>query len=117
MPTLLVVKIVSKAEWDVAKTKGVYEGSSDDNRDGFIHLSAPNQVKGTAAKYFAGRDDLLLVSIDSRKLGPALRWEKSRGGEDFPHLYAPLDLKSVAQVEPLARSADGAYLFPDWLPD
>jgi uncharacterized protein (DUF952 family) len=117
MPTLIVIKIMSDAEWTDAQSKGVYEGSADDRRDGFIHLSAPGQVKGTVEKYFADRDDLLLVSIDSRKLGPALRWEKSRGGEDFPHLYAPLDVKAVAQVEPLTKTPGGSHVFPKWLPD
>jgi uncharacterized protein (DUF952 family) len=117
VPTLLVIKVVGAAEWDDAKTKGAYEGSADDKRDGFIHLSAPGQVKGTIEKYFAGRADLLLVSVDSRKLGPALRWEESRGGEDFPHLYAPLDLKTVAAVEPIPVAPDGSHVFPRWLPD
>jgi uncharacterized protein (DUF952 family) len=117
MPTLLVIKIVGAAEWDDAKAKGVYDGSPDDQRDGFIHLSAPGQVKATVEKHFAGRDDLLLVSLDTRKLGSALRWEKSRGAEDFPHLYAPLDLKAVAAVEPITTGPNGERIFPKWLPD
>lgn len=117
MPTTLVIKIMSAAEWSHAAATGVYEGSADDKRDGFIHFSAPAQVRGTAAKYFANRDDLMLVSIDARKLGEALRWEESRGGQLFPHLYAPLTLTAVVKSEPLKRKSDGSYEFPDWLPD
>ena len=85
-----VYKILSVDDWARAEATGAFEGSDDDRRDGFIHLSAEDQWPGTAAKWFAGRTDLLLVAFEAQSLGPALKWEPSRGGALFPHLYGPL---------------------------
>ena len=110
MPTLY--KIVPAALWRAAEQDGVFRGSEVDLRDGFIHFSTAGQVAETAAKHFAGEHDLLLVSVDSGKLGGALKWEASRGGALFPHLYGVLALAAVRKVEPLPLGADGRHRFP-----
>ncbi|CCJ06154.1 DUF952 domain-containing protein [Methylocystis sp. SC2] len=106
-----VYKIVSQSEWRAAEAAGVFSGAAVDLADGFIHLSAADQVEETAAKYFAGHTELLLVAVDAAALGDALRWEVSRGGALFPHLYAPLPLESVARVHPLLLGANGRHDF------
>ena len=93
-----VFKICDREAWQAAEKAGVYHGNADDRRDGFIHLSAEHQVTGTLEKHFTGRADLLLVAIDTGALGSALRWEPSRGGELFPHLYGALPLSAVRHV-------------------
>jgi uncharacterized protein (DUF952 family) len=107
----LIYKLVSRADWDAAKATGVFNGAEIDIADGFIHFSTAEQVEETASKYFAGRTDLLLVAVDAAALGEALKWETSRGGALFPHLYAPLALESVARVDPLSIGADGRHDF------
>jgi uncharacterized protein (DUF952 family) len=97
----LVYKIVTATQWRAAKAEGVFRGASIDLADGYIHFSSPEQVEETAAKHFAGQSDLLLVAIDAGKLGDALKWEVSRGGALFPHLYAPLSFDAVVKVSPL----------------
>lgn len=94
---------------------GHFAGAPVDLADGFIHFSTGLQVRETAAKHFAGQADLLLVAVDPAKLGDALRWEPSRGGALFPHLYAPLPLDAVQWVKPLPLGADGVHLFPEAL--
>lgn len=108
-----VYKICSSAMLQEARGLGRFEGSADDARDGFIHLSAGHQVAGTLAKYFAGHHDLVLLAIDPDRLGENLRWEKSRGGELFPHLYGPLDLDHVISVEELVLQEDGTHRLPE----
>jgi uncharacterized protein (DUF952 family) len=107
----LVYKILSRADWAAALAAGEYRGSEHDARDGFIHFSRAHQLAATAAKYFAGRQDLVLLAIDVTALGPALRYEASRGGDLFPHLYATLTLSAVRWSEPL-RWQDGAFGWP-----
>ena len=98
----LIYKICSQAEWDEACTKGAYAGSAADARDGFIHFSAWAQVEDTYVKHFSGQTDLLLVAVDPDKLpGDELKWETSRNGEKFPHLYGELSLDAVVKVEEL----------------
>lgn len=109
----LVYKICDRSAWEQARAGGRYFGSSDDTRDGFIHLSAPDQVAGTLEKHFAGQDNLLLIAIDAAALGRALRWEPSRGGALFPHLYQPLDFGAVISETPLFPGADGRYRLPE----
>ena len=87
-------------------------GAPVDVADGFIHFSTATQVAETAAKHFAGQQDLLLITIDAEKLGERLKWEPSRGGALFPHLYGPLDLSMVAKVEPLPLDSRGMHVFP-----
>lgn len=96
-----VYKICGRAEWQAAQRAGRYAGNADDARDGFIHLSAAHQLEGTRRKHFAGQSDLVLLRVDAAALGEALRWELSRGGEAFPHLYGELRLDAVIEVAPL----------------
>jgi uncharacterized protein (DUF952 family) len=107
-----IYKICTAAEWQAAEAKGVYRGSAVDARDGFIHFSAAEQAVETAARHFAGQRDLVLVAVDAEALGARLRWEPSRGGALFPHLYGALDLAAVRRVEPLPLDAAGRHVFP-----
>jgi len=106
-------KICPSGLWREAEKAGVFAGAPVDIADGFIHFSTATQVVETAAKHFAGQDDLLLVAIDSDRLGTDLRWEPSRGGALFPHLYALLDLSAVLWVKPLPLGPDGRHVFPE----
>lgn len=90
-----IFKIFTAPQWDGFQNTGQFNGSPDDERDGFIHLSAPDQVQGTLDKHFAGQDGLVLAEFDADAFGDALRWEESRGGAQFPHLYGPLMLSEV----------------------
>lgn len=107
-----IYKICPAAEWRAAEREGVFRGSAVDLRDGFIHFSAADQVAETAAKHFAGQADLLLVHIDADALSAALKWEVSRGGALFPHLYADLRMDAVIHTEPLPLGPDGRHVFP-----
>jgi uncharacterized protein (DUF952 family) len=108
----VVYKITDATLWRDAERAGIFRGSADDRRDGFIHFSTADQVAETAAKHFAGIRDLLLVRVDAGKLGAQLKWEPSRAGDLFPHLYGPLDLAAVIEVEPLPLEPDGEHRFP-----
>lgn len=105
-----IYKIVAAPEWRAAETAGAFHGAAIDHADGFIHFSSAAQVEETAEKHFAGQSDLLLVTIDAEKLGDALKWEVSRGGALFPHLYAPLTFDAVVAVSPLPN-AGGRFDF------
>ncbi len=109
----LVYKICPEPLWRDAEAAGVFRGAPIDLQDGYIHFSTADQARETAAKHFAGQDNLVLVAIDADALGDALRYEPSRGGDLFPHLYAPLDLKAVRWVQPLPLGHDGQHRFPD----
>ncbi|EIM73398.1 hypothetical protein A33O_15893 [Nitratireductor aquibiodomus RA22] len=109
----LIYKICPRTLWQEAETAGVFNGAPIDLADGYIHFSTAGQVKETAARHFAGQDDLLLVAVDANALGSALKHEVSRGGALFPHLYASLPLDAVAWVQPLPLGADGLHLFPE----
>jgi len=111
----IIYKIIDRDEWDAARACGRYSGSRDDRRDGFIHFSTAQQVRETAAKHFAGHGNLMLLAIDDVDLQPALKWEASRAGALFPHLYAVLPLSSVTRSWPLALNGQGAHEFPDEL--
>lgn len=110
-----VYKICPRAAWDAACLSGHYTGSEDDARDGFIHLSAAHQVAATAAKYFRGRPDLVLVAIATTRLGHDLAWEPSRGGELFPHLFTPLPVTAALSVTQLTLANDGVPVIPEFL--
>ena len=110
MPTLY--KIVPATLWRQAEREGVLRGSEHDRRDGFIHFSTATQLAETAAKHFAGQDDLLLIAVDDAALGDALKWEVSRGGALFPHLYGELALNAVVSVAALPLGPDGSHRFP-----
>ncbi len=107
----LVFKIVPSDEWRAAERDGVFTGAAVDRAAGFIHLSIGPQAPETAAKWFAGRDDLTLVAVDADALGAALRWEPSRGGALFPHLYGPLPIDAVVWSRPLPLGPDGQHAF------
>ncbi len=111
----LIYKIVPAKLWRDAEAKGVFEGSPVDLADGFIHFSTAAQARETAAKHFAGQEDLLFVAIDPAKLGEALHYEPSRGGALFPHLYAALPMSAVLWVKPLPLGENG-HVFPDEIP-
>lgn len=107
-----IYKLVAMPEWLAEAEQGSYQGSADDRRDGFIHLSTADQVAGTLARYFGAVDELLLVAVDPEVLEADLRWEPSRGGALFPHLYASLPIRLGRIVATRAR-ADGPWQLPD----
>jgi uncharacterized protein (DUF952 family) len=108
----LIYKILPLPLWQEAQRAGVFPGSEVDLRDGYIHFSTAEQAVETAAKHFAGQHDLVLLEVNADALGNALKWEPSRGGALFPHLYAPLDVKLVRKADPLPLGADGLHVFP-----
>ena len=108
----LIFKICGDAEWRKAQGEGVYRGSAVDERDGFIHFTTAEQLAERAAKHFAQRDDLLLIAVEAGALGEALRFEPSRGGALFPHLYGTLPLAAVRFVEAIPLGADGRHRLP-----
>jgi uncharacterized protein (DUF952 family) len=109
-------KIATTAQWAEAEAAGVFAGAPVDRADGYIHFSDHETVAETAARHFAGAADLLLVAVDAAAVGPELRFEPSRGGRLFPHLYAPLPLAAVLWVRPLPLAADGHHAFPELAP-
>lgn len=109
----IAYKIVSATDWAAIQQTGGYYGSVVDQHDGYIHLSAADQLAGTAAKHYAGRDDLMLLDVDLTSYGEAIIREPSRGGALFPHLYGRLAADSVIRVRPFAVTADGEMVFGD----
>jgi uncharacterized protein (DUF952 family) len=112
----LIYKIVPKALWRAAEAVAGFDGAPVDLADGYIHFSTGAQVRETAAKHFAGARDLLLVTVDAKRLGDALKWEPSRGGDLFPHLYGKLRLGDVLRVDALPLRDDGTHDFAGLLP-
>ncbi len=108
-----IYKLCSIEDWSAAEAAGVYSGSPKDRADGFIHFSTAGQVAGTLAKYYANADRLVLVAVQVDAVGAALRFEPSRDGALFPHLYAALTLSSVLWTKRITRGSDGAFLLPD----
>ena len=104
---MIIYKVCSKAVWDEIRQLTLWNGSPHDVRDGFIHFSTASQLHGTVRKHYAGQTDLMLLAIDAETLGVALKWEPSRGGELFPHLYGPLPISTVASAQDLAMAPDG----------
>ncbi|MBS7696736.1 MAG: DUF952 domain-containing protein [Chelatococcus sp.] len=111
-----IYKICPETLWREAERNGVFAGAPVDHADGFIHFSTAAQVRETARRHFAGQQGLLLVATDPAALGAALRFEPSRGGDLFPHLYATLPLSAVRRVVPLPLAADGGHVFPEEIP-
>ena len=109
----LVYKICPRALWREAEPAGRFAGAPIDRADGYIHFSTAAQVAETAARHFFGERDLLLVTVDADRLGPALRYEPSRGGDLFPHLYGDLALDAVVAVNDLPLGADGRHVLPE----
>jgi uncharacterized protein (DUF952 family) len=109
----LIYKICPEDLWREAERAGVFAGAPVDVADGFIHFSTAGQAAETAAKHFSGQSGLFLVAVDEAALGEALRYEVSRGGALFPHLYGPLPLSAVRWVRPLPLGPDGRHVFPE----
>ena len=110
---MLIYKIATVEQWRAAERDGVFSGAPVDLADGFIHFSTAGQVGETAARHFAGQRELVVVAVDAAAVGPNLRWEPSRGGALFPHLYGRLELSCVAEVRDLPLGPDGRHRFPE----
>ena len=110
---MTVYKIVAADLWQAAERDGVFAGAGIDLKDGFIHLSTRQQARRTAELHFAGQGNLVLVAVDEASLGEALKYEPSRGGDLFPHLYGPMAMTAVLSVRPLPLGTDGNHIFPD----
>ena len=108
----LVYKISPQDEWDRARDSGIFRGAPVDLADGFIHFSTGEQVAETARRHFAGQDGVVLAAIDAAALGDALRWEPSRGGELFPHLYGDLPMEAVVWTRPMPLGEGGVHRLP-----
>jgi uncharacterized protein (DUF952 family) len=108
-----IYKILPAAMWAQAVEAGAFTGSPADIADGFIHFSTASQVRETAAKHFAGQTDLVLVSIAVEQIGQPLKWELSRGGLLFPHLYTPLPVSAALWAVALPVDDDGRHVFPE----
>ena len=113
MTPSIAYRLASPESWADVMTQGVFRGEADDHRDGFIHLSAADQVEGTLEKHYAGQDRLVLVAIDLDALGDTLKWEKSRGGALFPHVYGDIPASAVLSVRLLGRDEEGGWLIPE----
>lgn len=112
----LIYKICPEGLWRAAERGGRFDGAPVDLADGYIHFSTGEQARETAAKHFPGQTDLLLIAFETERFGDALRWEPSRGGVLFPHLYATLDPRTARWIEPLSPAADGGHCFPEDVP-
>ncbi len=114
MTDTIIYKICTAEEWADAERQGTFTGSPVDIADGFIHFSTAQQARETARRHFAGKTGLVLVAIDTQKLSAEIRWEESRGGDLFPHLYTPLPTAAAIEVIPLPLE-NGVHVFPDSL--
>ncbi|MCJ2055973.1 DUF952 domain-containing protein [Methylobacterium sp. J-048] len=112
----LIYKICPRALWREAEAAGRFTGAPVDQADGFIHFSTAEQTAETASRHFAGQDDLLLIAVEAERLGAALRYEPSRGGALFPHLYGDLPLAAVVSVVELPLGQDGQHVLPAGIP-
>lgn len=111
-----VFKIMGVEDWEQARTQHAFPAAAIDRRDGFIHLSTEDQVLETARLHFTGRDDLLAVEFDDEDFGDALKWEASRRGARFPHLFAELPVAKARGARRLLRRADGGFGFGEIVP-
>lgn len=112
MSELFAYKILTKDQYDQLKADGVFQGAPVDLQDGYIHMSTREQAAETADKHFAGQDNLVMLMVDLAPFGDALKWEESRGGALFPHLYADLPLNAVAGRVILRLDEQGKHQFP-----
>src|SRR5271168_4429868 len=113
IPVRIIYKICPASAWREAERQGVFRGSPVDVSDGFIHFSTASQVAETARKHFFGQTGLFLIAVDADTLGAALRWERSRNHELFPHLYGELDLGAVRNVLNMHARSDGTHDIPE----
>ncbi len=109
---LTAYKVLTGGQFAALERDGRFDGAPVDLADGYIHLSTAAQLTETVDKHFAGQDDLHVVAVDLAAHGDAVRWEESRGGQSFPHLYAPMLLETAVAVGPLRRDADGTVKLP-----
>jgi len=116
MTEAVIYHVCLAADWRQAEAAGSYTGSPDDRRDGFIHFSTRGQVRTSVAIHRAGQDGLILLTVDATALGAALKWEPSRGGQLFPHLYGPLPASAVSDAVEVPLGADGVHQFPPGFP-
>ncbi len=115
MTKKIIYKICTQIEWEKAQTLGLFVGSEDDLRDGFIHFSTAEQIAGTLAKHFTGQVGLILMAVDASAFGSQLKWEPSRDGALFPHLYGVLPLEKVMSVQDVLNSKEGHHVVPEGL--
>ena len=108
----VIYKICPRTLWEEAEKLGIFRGAPLDTADGFIHFSTKEQVADTANKHFAGLANLVLVAVDAESLGPSLKWEKSRKGKLFPHLYGVLPVNQTLWVRELPLGFGGTHDFP-----
>ena len=108
----LIFHLCRQGEWEDARARGAYAGSSQDRQDGFIHFSTAEQLPGSARKHRAGQPDIVLLAVDPALLGAALKWEPARGGGLFPHLYGCLPVCAVRWAKDLSLGADGIHILP-----
>jgi len=113
MPSDTIYHMCRRREWQEAEVAGSYRGSSQDRADGFLHFSTAGQIVESAARHRAAQDGLVLLEVDGAMLGDDLKWEASRGGALFPHLYETLPLAAVTKVHNLPLGPDGRHVFPD----
>lgn len=111
----VIYKILPRSVWELAKQDGVFSGHGIDLDDGFIHLSDVSQVGGTLERYFMGHDDLLLLEVLTQPLGASLRWEASRNGEKFPHVYGDIPIEAIVTVHQLPLDDQGHHRLPGGL--
>lgn len=110
---MMIYKILPETEWAAAQVAGVFNGSGIDLADGYIHFSTATQMVETAAKHFTGKANLMLVAVDDTVLGDGLKYEVSRGGALFPHLFRPLSVSEACWARPLPLDENGVHIFPD----
>ena len=110
--TRMIYHMCPADTWQAAVRAGAYRGTADDLRDGFIHFSTAEQIAESARRHRAGQSGLVLIAVESARLGDRLKWEESRGGALFPHVYGALDPAETASVRPLPLGPDGEHIFP-----
>ncbi len=116
MPSEPLFKIATREQWARTRETGVFPGAPVDHADGYVHLSTAGQVRETAARHFAGQMDLVLLWVAPDRLDEAIRFEPSRGGDLFPHLYGELPLAAIERADPLSVDFSGVHVWPDDLP-
>ncbi len=116
MSNRLIFHMCKRSDWQIARAGGFYQGSGDDLSDGFMHFSTAEQLAQSAAKHRGGVSDLLLIAVNPGDLGASLKWEPSRGGQLFPHLYGDLEIAKVINAVELPLGEDGFHVFPDDIP-
>ncbi len=112
MTAKTIYKIVARDAWREAEAAGIFKGATIDLADGYIHFSTAAQARQTAALHFKGQGDLLLVAVSTVTLGDSLKWEPSRGGDLFPHVYGDLSMEAVSHVDDLPLGDDGVHTLP-----